>query len=71
MITEKDVTEFETFQFITEASTIGIGVGQIYPRFLPTTLGNGQPFVHQRADADGAHHYLQSMGCITLKVIND
>lgn len=68
-VTAADVDEVELHVFATEASALGLAPGEV-PRSLPTTLGNGLPFVLQSAD-DGAFEYRQQLGCIRLRVWND
>lgn len=59
------------FRWATDASTLGWAPGTRAARTLPTTLGNGQPFLLQAVDADGTARYAQALGCVTLTVFND
>lgn len=68
-ITSDMVLERQPYVFIAEASTLGLAPGE-WPRLLPTTLGNCQPFV-KRDVLEDTVHYEQFMGCIRLLVIND
>jgi hypothetical protein len=53
---------------VTEASTLGLKPGE-WPPTLPTSLGNGQPFVLTHADR-GAVIYKQQLGVLFLRVRN-
>ena len=75
MINDKDVWSIGLHRYGAEASSIGLEPGQ-WPPSLPTTLGNGQPFVRTapRYDEQGdllSVTYRQAMGCISLSVLND
>jgi hypothetical protein len=73
-ITSQNAQEFECMKFSAEASSLGLPPGE-FPSILPTTLGNGRPFLIRNFDQhDGeltAVHYYQGNGCITLTVFND
>ena len=58
----------------TEASMLGLPPGA-WPKELPTTLGDGQPFLLHLRELDGDElvcvNYVQSCGDLWLKVFND
>lgn len=56
-------------KYVTEASTIGLKVGDEFPQRLATTLGNGKDFILSEVYADFAE-YNQDSGSV-LKVFND
>lgn len=58
------------FRWVSEASALGLAPGAA-PLYLPTSLGNGQPFTLTGRDADGCLTYEQALGCLTLTVFND
>lgn len=63
------VTKHELFQFVAEASTLGLPPGK-WPKVIETELGNKQPFVLQHLNENDAV-YGQLLGCITLRILND
>lgn len=74
------VTEVEPHRFSVEASSLSVFIadfkpGRAWPRQINTTMGNGQPFVgvsRKVEDGDLIYaRYVQTNGCITLKVYND
>jgi hypothetical protein len=69
-VTRDQVTETETFRFVTEASTIGLPPGN-FPRTLETDLGNGQPLVRQDGGMERGVRYRQLLGCISVIIFND
>lgn len=73
-ITSADVTEYNTHQFCTEASDLGLKPGE-WPEKLTTTLGNTLDFTRVRPlEHNGefaGYYYTQIAGCISLKVYND
>lgn len=80
-ITEKDVSALNNHDvYEAEASSLGLKPGE-WPQELPTTMGNGQPFIRGNAMVSGADddpdteltgvNYSQRGGCISLKVWND
>lgn len=73
--TPQNATETAVHEFCAEASALRLPPGQ-WPGILPTTLGNGQPFVrsHARRYPSGelcGVVYRQGNGCITLTIWND
>lgn len=68
------VSEFEPHKFVAEASSLGLRPGE-WPTLIGTTLGNGRNFVRARSEErDGDLLwvvYLQTFGCIELKIFND
>ena len=70
-IDSSNAHEIEVHQWSADASELGIPPGSRYPAQFETMLGNGQPFVFQRFDANQTAVYAQAMGCLTLKVWND
>lgn len=62
--------EVSLHRFAIEASTLGLAPGQ-FPGRINTSMGNGQQFIMTRRDADGTHHYEQTLGCISLAILND
>lgn len=74
-ITADNTFEHELYRFSAEASELRLPPGE-WPVTLPTTLGNGQPFIRKRKRLTptgdlGAVIYDQSAGCITLTIWND
>lgn len=79
-ITEKDVTLSGLDVCSVEASDLGLRPGE-WPKELPTTMGNKQPFVRGNPMLSGPDddpdaeltgvNYHQRGGCISLKVWND
>jgi hypothetical protein len=73
-ITRDNATEHELHHWTMEASDLGLPVGR-WPTTIPTDLGNGLPFLMQRAErADGDLRwidYRQCNGCLTLRIFND
>ena len=69
MLTYAQVTETETHQFATEASTLGWKPGY-WPKSIETDMGNKMPFNLVNFDGEVAR-YVQTCGCITLSVFND
>jgi len=76
MITLDDfVTETSTHVFTCFASDLAV-FRQNFPRIVPTSLGNGQPFVglSKKVDSEGDLLYVryrQQLGCVDLIVFND
>ena len=69
MITNSNTHEFEVHKFSAFASDLGLAPGE-WPSSLPTSLGNGLPFLvsfHRGNEV----HYTQQFGCIKLTVLND
>ena len=69
MVTKEQVTEYSVHEFVAEASTLRLPVGQ-FPNRLETNMGNGLPFLLWSATRDYVI-YRQANGCITLRVFND
>ena len=69
MVTKEQVTEYSVHEFVAEASTLCLPVGQ-FPYSLETNMGNGSPFVIWTATRDYVI-YRQWNGCITLRIFND
>lgn len=76
-ISEHDVTHSGLNMYSVEASDLGLRPGE-WPNELPTTMGNGQPFVkvgvmHSAPDDNElvGVNYHQRGGSIALKVWND
>lgn len=70
-ITQRNAMELEPHRWCIDASELGIAPGAQYPAYIPTKLGNGQPFGFTHVDGNGSHHYAQPYGCIRLTVWND
>jgi hypothetical protein len=71
IVTIADCSVINAYSYATDAATIGIAPGVLFPEKLETTFGNGQPFVKfSRLEAGGAR-YKQAFGCIVLDVFND
>lgn len=69
-IEREHVTEVEVHRFVTEASTLRLFPGEVWPSYIPTSLGNKQPMRLTFTDDERAC-YRQSNGCIDLVVMND
>jgi hypothetical protein len=74
-ITSEMVDEIGDFNFWTEASTVGLNPGE-WPAMMLTSMGNGLPLVRRtkKLKADGELEYvryIQSSGCISVKISND
>lgn len=71
------VTETEPHHFCSDASDLGIRAADPIPTHIPTTIGNGQPFLlefdrTERRDGDVlCWHYRQQLGCCELTLFND
>lgn len=68
-VTEQNVTETRSGNFVTDASDLGLPVGT-FPTVLPTSLGNGLDFVAWNFTEDYIE-YLQQYGSVKLTVFND
>lgn len=68
-VTAANASEWEHQRFTAEASELGL-LPHSWPVTLPTTLGNGRPFILQAA-ATAKAMYRQEFGCIDLVVFND
>ena len=62
-------SEVETHLFITEASTLGLKVGE-WPEQIATVMGNSLPFERRGWNGE-AMVYRQQYGCLILHVLND
>lgn len=74
-ITPEMVDETGDFDFAAEASTVGLRPGE-WPAMMLTTMGNGLPLMRhtKKLDPEGELvyvRYVQSSGCIHVKIFND
>jgi len=72
VVLETDVHRFTAFA--SDIKEHGFEVGQ-WPTTVPTTLGNGRPFVRRTKHVEDGDirwvTYRQEMGCLLLRVFND
>lgn len=68
-VTPANALETQPHGWTVDASDLGIPPGA-WPRFIPTTVGNGMDFVISRIDGHSAT-YFQSCGICMLTVFND
>jgi hypothetical protein len=71
IITNQNVSEFEVHKFSAFASDLGLSPGY-WPTELETTLGNKLPLVRaSRLGEEGGFLYVQTAGCVSVKIYND
>lgn len=70
MITDKNVMEKDPHQFYAEASDLRLPPGK-WPQSIPTTLGNGLPFVFRSLESGIAHYVQGNNAGTTLSIFND
>jgi hypothetical protein len=68
--TTNNCHESSVGHFVTEASTLGIPVGQA-PSSIPTSLGNKQDLLLVAVDPTNNLYYKQEFGVVRLVVFND
>lgn len=73
MITAADVAYHSSFCVSALASELGLAPGE-WPETLPTTLGNGLPFLRSRVNFNDGElqsvEYFQEFGAYQLTVFN-
>lgn len=73
-IDRKHVTMIDHGEFATEASTLGLFPGEVWPSYIATTLGNKEPWRLSESLDDRAVYHQQGIGnqpSIRLEVVND
>lgn len=74
IINAADVQELRPAYFVTDASSVGLLVGD-FPEFIETTLGNKQPLVRCNVDRGAGDInsvvYAQQLGNVVVKIFND
>lgn len=74
LVTSQNASEYEPHCFSTEASTIGLPIGQ-WPDQIKTNLGNGLPLVRGRVKLLGDEvafvDYRQTAGIVEVRIHND
>ena len=68
----EDVTTTQVMQLIADASDLRLPVG-LFPREIKFSqfVGNGYPFMLYQFDPQGHALYIQKMGSLTLRILND
>lgn len=71
LITSRHVSEFEVGRFSAFALDLGMRPGY-WPIHIDTTLGNKLALVRTSSlGEDGGFLYVQTAGCVSVKIFND